>query len=645
MSGILCLFDRGRGSLDRDVLTRALDTLDHRGPDGQDAWLDDRVGLGHQQLRTTPEGRFDDQPSRDRGLVVSADARIDNRDELLETLRIVDPPGQVPDSQLLAAAYREWGEHCVDHLVGAFAFVVWDANEQSVFCARDHFGVKPLYYHEGEGGFAAASEAKALLALPFVPGTLDDLKIGDFLLNTWEDKENTYYEAIRRLPPAHAMRIDASEARTWQYWDLDPTRTVSLESDVAYERRFRELLEQAVDCRLRTDGSVGSDLSGGLDSSAVTAVARDLLPSDEPLYTYSNVYDESPTSDEREFIETLTDRPGIVPRYVYLDGVGTLVDVDEWLPYYDEPAHNVMHFGKWQKLRRIRDDEVGVHLSGALGDSAIDYGFGWLPQMLRTGHWLRLYRTLREMSDVTGAPFPRLFKSMALANLVPDPVERTYQRLRGDPVLLEAVNPTVNPEFVDEYGLQGRYKSLQNTGSVLRRSARRWQRRSLLSGHITATFETVDQLHALFGVEPRHPFTDVRLVEFSLAMPPEQHLSDGYTRSIARRALGDLLPDKIQWRPWKAMLDEGFRNALAAEDEHVRRMLSDPGRLATYVDVDALRESYDRFDRDVTSEDPKPIWRALSLYVWLEERGERDRVASADATTPRSTVATNDDVR
>jgi len=199
------------------------------------------------------------------------------------------------------------GEHCPEHLIGSFAFVIWDADEETAFCARDRFGVKPLYVYSGDDAFAVASEMKALLALPFVSPAVDEVNIGDFLEGTFHDKERTFYQSLRRLPPAHATTVRGDDTEEWQYWDLDPTRTISLESDAAYERRFRELFEQAVDCRLRSSGTVGTSLSGGLDSSSITVMARELLPEQQSLHTFSNVYDDAPSADEREFIESVTD--------------------------------------------------------------------------------------------------------------------------------------------------------------------------------------------------------------------------------------------------------------------------------------------------------------------------------------------------
>jgi len=617
VSGIAVLFDREQDGVGREDVEAMLDRIDHRGPDGRGAWHDGRVSLGHQHLASTPEGAFDDQPVCDGDLVVTADARLDNRPELLDELSVGDEPAKTPDSQLLLEAYRTWGDACVEQFAGSFAFAVWDLSRERLFCARDHFGVKPLYYYHGDDVFAIASEKKAVLALPTVAGEVDETKIGDFLIALYEDKERTFFESLRRLPPAHALVVDTDGANRWQYWDLDPTRTVTLSSDAAYERRFRDLFEQAVQSRLRSSGTVGTDLSGGLDSSAVTAVARTLLPPEETLHTFSTVFEETPASDEREFFETLTGRNGLHSHRVSLDETSVFGDRDRVFGHFDHPPHDTTQFAKWARLEAVERAGIDVHLTGEAGDSAIGHGLGLLPELLRTGRWLRLVRELREIGSVVGAPTHVLFRQNALDPLVPSAVDRLVRRLRGKPVLAKRANPTLAPSFVDAYDLQTRYRSFDRRGSVFTRSARRLQHRSLTSGRITAMLETIDLLYALFGVEPRHPFTDHRLVEYTLAIPPGQQLADGYTRSILRRSLGDLLPEKIQWRPWKAMLGTALWTKLAEEDDALRRLVQSPEPLTRYLDPGALRESYEEFD-DEPGPAGRHLWKALSLSLWLE---------------------------
>jgi asparagine synthase (glutamine-hydrolysing) len=628
MSGFVALFDRRNAGVDRDRLERMNGTIRHRGPDGGGTWCDDRVGLGHQKLLSTPESRFDSQPHRERGVTITGDARIDNRPELLKRLPVSEPPETVPDSELLMSAYREWGTDCASHVHGAFAFVIWDADESQLFAARDRFGVKPFYYYSSPDTFAAASEKKALLTLPSVPGTVDETKLGDFLLSLYEDTERTFFESLTRLPPAHTMVIDADGTHRRQYWDLDPTRTVTLASDAAYERKFRELFEQAVQSRLRAAGPVGTSLSGGMDSSSVTVLARDLLPDSETLHTFSNVYDETPSSDEREFIEPVIDREGIESHYVFPEDARGLLDPEEMRTYLDQPPHNTMHFAVRERTRRAAENGVGVILGGELGDSAIGYGLGLLPELFWTGRWPHLYRELQAMADIVDAPVSHLFKRHVLTTFVPEPVGRWRRKLRGEYHPLADENPTLDSGFAERIGLQTRYDGHRLRGSSMTPGARRLQRRSLLTGRNATNFEALDLVHAAFGVEPRYPFTDARLLEFSLAIPPTQQFSNGWTRSIMRRSIGDLLPEEVQWRPWKTSVNEAFWNSLSQEEDRITRLYQRPGSVVRYLDPDALETAHREFRDEPTSQNARAIWRALSLSTWLEEYGTNETNSS-----------------
>jgi len=620
MSGIACLFDRTHVALEGEDVASMSTAIAHRGSDNEGRWEDSKVGLAHRQLATTPEDMYDDQPRRLGDCVGVADIRLDNRADLLESLSVNMPPEHVPDADFLLRAYREWGQDCVGRLDGAFAFAIWDLEDQTMFCARDRFGVKPLYYHHSEDLFAVGSEPKAILALKPVSRTVDNISIGDLLMHNFEDQERTFFESIRRLPPATAVTVGADDTDRWEYWQLDPTHTVTLNSDAAYEQRFRELFSDAVKKRLRSTEPIGTDLSGGLDSTAVTVMARNLLPEDQPIHTFSNVFDETPDSDEREFFKTTTDRAGLLPHRIKLDNTGALVDREQVLQYLDHPPHNTMHFAKWERLKTAADAGIGVHLSGEMGDSAVGYGFGMLPHLLRTGQLVQLFDELRDMSDVVGALTYRLFRDNAVDPLIPTDAKRLYRKLRGDAVLAERANPTLKSSFIRAYGLNERYRSYDDNGAIRKRSGRRWQHRSLRSGRITATLETIDMMQAAHGVEPRHPFTDRKLVEFALAIPPTQQLSGGYTRSIIRRALGDLLPDKIQWRPWKTMVGHAAWHALANEDDALQRLIDNPEPVATYLDTDELRQAYNQFCETQSADEARSLWKALALAEWLEAR-------------------------
>ena len=268
MSGIAGIFSRSGQPVDATVLERMVALLSHRGPDGSGCWHEAQAGLGHRMLWTTPESLNEKQPWSELDCTIAADARLDNRAELIRKLALdFRSEDDCPDSRLILLAYAMWGKECAKYLLGDFAFAIWDARTQEFFCARDPIGVKPFYYFLTEKQFGFASEMKAILATPQVPKRLNEEWLLAFFVPGAADldKTSTFFQDIQRLPPAHSLVVSSRSYSLSCYWALDPDREIRLKSDQEYAEAFRECFTEAVRSRLRSAYLVGSTLSGGLD--------------------------------------------------------------------------------------------------------------------------------------------------------------------------------------------------------------------------------------------------------------------------------------------------------------------------------------------------------------------------------------------
>lgn len=208
MSAIAGLYRRDGRPVDRAELERMTARLAHRGPDAAGAWIQGPVGLGHRMLWTTPESHQERLPlASDSGdVAITADARIDNRDELIAALGLSDRRGVgLTDSELISCAYARWGEDSPKRLIGDFAFALWDKRRQFLFCARDHSGVKPFYYHLSDRIFVLGSEIKALFSLETVPRQLNQVRVADHLAGLFEDESITFFDAFCGFPLATAL--------------------------------------------------------------------------------------------------------------------------------------------------------------------------------------------------------------------------------------------------------------------------------------------------------------------------------------------------------------------------------------------------------------------------------------------------------
>jgi asparagine synthase (glutamine-hydrolysing) len=577
-------------------------------------------------LWTTPESLQEKLPlvHQTRDLAITADARLDNRDELMQALGLTGRPAmEIADSQLILAAYEKWGVCCPEKLLGDFAFAIWDGARQTVFSGRDHFGAKPFYYYASAHMFVFASEIKAIFSLPEVPRQLNEVRVADLLLVPPDDDPTmTFYQNIFRLPPAHTLTVSAKATRLQKYWSLDPSRDVRLGSDAEYAQAFRELFTEAVRCRLRSVYPVGSMLSGGLDSSSVASVAQSLIAQNggQSLFTFSATFDQVPQSNERQYMRAVADKGGFEPYYFHADQMTPLAALDQMLWHHDEPslAGNLyMHWGLYQpaQARGVR-----VLLDGYDGDTTVSHGDGYLVELASTGRWLTLAAEVR--AHTRRANGPPWHRAVWYCILVYSPAGKRIRQVwralhrRAPTPSRSPWSDILNPNFAQRIRIEERYQTQQRPQTE-REDHFRLLTRALLS----STLEMLDRAASAFAIELRYPFFDRRLVEFCLALPSQQKLSRGWSRIVMRRAMTDILPLDVQWRSDKSDLRPGFKYALLTCDpERLEEwFLKSLEVIEEYANVTTLKEIYQRLiSQQAGAEDGHTAWKAIVLARWLQ---------------------------
>lgn len=631
MSAITGLFNFSDTAekVDSTILRRMTDCLAHRGPDAASTWHAGGVGLGHRLLWTTPESRVERLPlaSGDGRRVLTADARIDNRDALFDALDITTTTNAVTDSALILAAYERWGDGCVQHLLGDFAFAIWDADRESLFCARDHVGVKPFYYYRSDRLFAFASEIKALFCVPEVPRKINEPEIAYYVVSDYGDPTVTAYRNIHCLPAARAMTISARGTDVRRYWALDPSRTIRYDTDEEYEQVFRELFTEAVRCRLRSAFPVGAELSGGLDSSSVVCVARDLLRREgapTSLHTFSATYADVPQCDESAYRRPILSGGDLIPHDVHPDRLSTLADVDEMLQGQDGPLPIPNMFMSRALFGAARETGVRVLLDGENGDDVVSHGAGCLTELLFGFKWRNFLRELNGFARRMNAPRRRILWHTemlpALGDIVPDSVLAARRRLHRWPPS-PGDKRFIRPEFSEVID----WKTVHPDEAQRRRyrpstCAHDWHCFGISHALTQAVLAAADKAAAAFSIELRHPFYDVRLMEFCLALPPEQKIKGSWPRSIARRALASLLPPEVCWRLSKANLGPNFRHCLLTFDrERVESVLTaSASPTDRYLDRHRLLQAYDDCVAGKQG-DEFILWKMMVLERWLSD--------------------------
>ncbi|KAI9131596.1 lasso peptide isopeptide bond-forming cyclase [Acaryochloris sp. CCMEE 5410] len=632
----------------RDYLHQMVQSLSHRGPDGTNEWSQDRVGLGHCLLQTTPESRFETLPlsNTSQTLVLTADARIDNRADLMIQLGLEESPSAViTDSALILAAYEKWGEQCPEYLLGDFAFALWDATQQHLFCARDHFGVKPFFYYASEQVFAFASEMKALFHLPEVPKALNETRVADYLTLMLFDAETTFYEQIVRLPPAHRMTVSQNSLNISAYWSLDPDFELQLDSDQAYAEQFQSIFTEAVRCRLRSAFPIGTMLSGGIDSSSITCMTAQLRQEAQETTkfpTFSAVFNEITASDEQEFMNAVIHQRPIEPQYVQGDQLSPWTDYQHMLALQDEPLFACNAHLTHALYQIAQSQSVRVLLDGFDGDQAVSHGVGYLRTLAKAGRWFKLWREMKGFCQSFGYDLWPLYRSYVRKFGINPLLKKTKitkilgkvktWQSRGQQNTSEA-SPArpwaipLTPDFVDRASVLQRYKHLRRQRFGAQPSQRHEHIVDVTSGLVSATLEVMDRTAAASQVELRFPFWDKRLVEFCVSLPEEQKMQNGWTRLIIRRGLDGILPPQIQWRAGKGNLGTAFDHTLEKYGiDLIHQVLSHPpDAIEMFLDMQELSQLVQRWQRgEAEANDTLLIWIAVNLTLWLQQANLRD---------------------
>jgi asparagine synthase (glutamine-hydrolysing) len=622
MSAIVGLYYLDGRPAERSDLERMVDKLSHRGPDGSGIWCEGPAGLGHLMLHDTPESLHEKLPSlsADKDLVITADARIDNREELISRLGIKSPHEEICDSELILKAYEKWGERCPEWFLGDFAFAIWDAKNQKLFCARDHMGIKPFYYYQSPRMFAFATEIKALLTLAEVPRKKNEARIADFLVQDFGDRTATFYTDMLRLPPGQSLSVSEGRCQKTSYWALDLSREIKLGCDGDYAAEFQDVFTSAVRCRLRGGLTTGSMLSGGLDSSSIVCVARSLLASGRNrLQTFSAVFDKVPECDEREYMNAVISGGGLYAHFVAGDSTGPMSDIDTLIMQQDEPFFVPNLFLHRELYAEAERNGVRILLDGYGGDQALSHGEGYLAELARKGRLVALIKEARGISRHWGGSTGHHLLKGAVRPFLPDPAVRALRRIRRNsrrPLPLETL---VQPGLSQRLGLAERARRTEETERKSLKSARASHYQDITGGINELVLETADKASATFGLSVRYPYFDRRLVAFCFALPGDQKTRQGWTRFVMRKALEDLLPEEVAQRDNKADPSPNFlRGFQEYAGEKLEELITGGDDvISDYVNLDVLRQIRRTYASGENEEDAFILWRVAVLARWL----------------------------
>ncbi len=620
MSGIVGIWNMDGKPLDRAEAEAMSRLIARRGPDGLGIWHDGPIALGHSMLNTTPESLIERFPLSDpRGrFILTADARIDNREELIADLGLHGPPSQITDGDVILRAFEKWGEDCCRHLFGEYAFAVWNKHTDTLFCGRDSIGIKPFYYHYSPGRFFVfASEIRPLLSFSDVPRELNDRMVGQYLAASLQDATSTFYKGIFRLSPAHTISVSRAGLHSRRYWTLDPSRELNL-SPLAAAEGLRETFRQAVAACLRSSYPVGCELSGGLDSSSVACMSAKVLrerggPS---LHTFSSTYEAVPQSNERSYQDAVIAMGGFEPHFIQADRLNPFSYALEMLKLADEPFLCPSLFVYGAHRDAAQRQGVRVLLNGVEGDNVLGYGLGYLSVLLRKGRWLKAAKETMQFAERFGRSKKTVLKQEVVRWLLPD---RAVQFRERRLLPRRGAFRFLNQRFASETGvLEGALRLDSCAAAAKRGLLQEW--RDMTAPGDSYGLEVWAQAFGGHPVESRFPFYNRRMVEFCMAIPVSHRLQDGFVRLPLRRAMQGILPGKVQWRNGKANFKPVFDRAMRLYGRGILdNVLFDKSVLPErFLEIGKIQTAYRALIAG-QNEDSYSIWAAALLGLWLRD--------------------------
>jgi asparagine synthase (glutamine-hydrolysing) len=641
MCGIAGIVRSDGGPIDIALVRKMTVVQAHRGPDGEGFFEDSGAGelwsefdrarsaigrrsgcgghasassvaLGHRRLAILDLSEAGRQPMPDSAqrYWIVYNGEVYNYIELRRMLRT---RGHVfrsdSDTEVVLASYIEWGPECLRRFNGMWAFAIWDSRERTLFCARDRFGVKPLYFHWKSGNFVFASEIKAVLLAPGVSRALDEQPVVDFLLSGSADHipGHTFFAEIAQLLPAHYLIIKNGELRTCRYWDIDgagPKRDVT--GDLIAE--CRELLTDAARLRLRSDVPVGGTLSGGIDSATITALVDQRLATG--VYHVFSVQFPGHQQDESRYVSELAAQSSHVRLHMLTPRSAELVqDLPRLIWHQEEPFGDTSVYAHYRLMQLARENGVKVLLTGQ-GADEVFCGYGsyyraYLGHLLACARISTLIQEIRKRQQIAGENVPDLVRA-AFYHAAPP-----WLRTRVQSAVLHHNSSWLRPEvanLVMRRRFWRRPKGWSRLDWYLYEALRKWSLPHILRHD--------DRNSMAFGIESRAPYLDFRLAELLFSTADEAKVANGRMKTLLRGIGTGLIPESITNRTDKIGFFTPLGDWLADAREFTFDLLNTEfAKTNPYFSAQTLSQmAAGSPDSSLAG----PLWWGLSLSLWYE---------------------------
>lgn len=594
MCGIAGIIDKNGDPISLNEIKEMTDVIKHRGPDGEGFFLENNFALGHRRLSIIDLSQDASQPMHyleKFTLIFNGEIYnyIELKDQLMKLNYIFNTAS---DTEVILAAYDYWGESCVEHFNGMWAFALYDKEQQKLFCSRDRYGIKPFYFYEKKDRFCFGSEIKQLL--PFLTKRSANKQILlDYLFTGVEDYTNeTFFKDINKLPSGHNLIYDLKKQsyQILRYYQLKTNKQVGTEDFEKTLFQFQDLLKDSIALRLRSDVKVGTCLSGGLDSSAIATFAVKNYNYDNLTSRFGAIHARSieEKTDESFFAENVANTSDIDLFITSPDKKDFNIILEDVIRIQEEPFGSPSIMMQYFVFQKAKEAGMVVMLDGQGGDELL---LGYDRYFVA---WLKSSKGFAKL-----AAFRNAIKNSKLSSLQLIKYYLYFTNAKVRKAKLRSKFSFINSEYLDQLSMD-LLKKLSTSFNDLNQL----QRDEVFDFQLPHLLKYEDRNSMAHSIESRFPFLDYRFLEYSLSLPPNYKIKEGWSKYILRKSVETLLDKEVVWRRNKLGFEAPVKTWMS-DRESINGIIKDSDILQKL-----LKSVPDHFA------DLSVLWRLYNIALW-----------------------------
>ncbi|NTW32399.1 MAG: hypothetical protein HGB12_07220, partial [Bacteroidetes bacterium] len=575
MSAIFGIVNKKGNVVEESSVNAIRQAIAHRATDGSGLWQKQNIVFGHCNLFVYPQQKDEQLPLESENLVITADARIDNRSELSERLGVNKHLlANTSDSQLILLSYKKWEKLCVNYLEGEFAFAIWDKQNHDLFIATDHIGFRPVFYYDSPEIFIFCSEMKGVVAAKTTPDYFNEESLIEYHFKQGTPCQ-TYNKEVFTLCGGSTLTLQNNILSIAKYWELQAQGKYHFSKDEEWEECLRDLLYKAIEKRLNPDVPVGITLSGGLDSTSIACILSELLQKkNKPLYAFSSVLPighKGIEEDERKYIEIVGRHcPNIIQSYVEAPNISPFTDLEKAFEM-EESFPNIFFYMDKALLEAAKEKNIRILFTGFGGDYWVSWkGYSVIYLLIKQGKLNEAWNLIQQFSKTEQRSVLRVLKSKYLSQT------NWYKFLRS--MLLKnkknkeidwQVYTTLQDNFVKKY---------KNRVCPDIRGAEyaHYMQDYTNSGRLGMIISRIYNRNNMFDMDSSVPLLDKTIFEFLSEVPLRLFVKGGCPRSLIRNAMEGIIPTKINERKDKLPYSPGYHNRIIREKELFNNLTDSP---------------------------------------------------------------------